>query len=136
MGKVHAALIGGVFPLMKGVQSSRRRRLTASSHTTGHAGPHPAVHREWRRASCARGSSVSCRGCSALCTIPTGFTRFACTVVPLYRGRRPFVFIPRTARRTTLLDVQPFPKKTSVLWPRLTPVISIWHYYQTYLLAG
>jgi len=50
-------------------------------------------------------------GCSALCTIPTGFTRFACTVVPLYRGRRPFVFIPRTARRTTLLDVQPFLKK-------------------------
>src|ERR671924_1121438 len=29
-------------------KSSRRRRLTASSHTTGHAGPHPAVQRELR----------------------------------------------------------------------------------------
>jgi hypothetical protein len=29
------------------LKSSRRRRLTASSHTTVHAGPHTAVHREW-----------------------------------------------------------------------------------------
>jgi hypothetical protein len=55
------------------------------------------------------------------------------------------VFIPRTAHRTTLLDVQPFLEKNSsttpaptagALWPRLTPVISIWHHYQTYMLAG
>jgi len=32
-----------------------------------------------------------------------------------FRGRQPSVFIPRTARRTHPLDVQPFPKKLGTM---------------------
>src|SRR5512139_4079232 len=30
----------------------------------------------------------------------------------------------------------PSPANDGILWPQLTPVISIWYHYQTYLLAG
>jgi hypothetical protein len=40
---------------------SRERRLAAPSHTTGHAGPHPAVRQTWRHRFCAGLSFVSCR---------------------------------------------------------------------------
>ena len=117
--------------LIRDYKSSRRRRLTASSHTTGHAGPHPAVHREWHTYFCAGFSFVSCRGCSALCTTPTGFTHFVCTVVPLSEVGG-LLCSSLELLVVLILSIFSPSRILPVLCLLLTPVASIWHHCQTY----
>src|SRR5512139_1613632 len=61
---------------------------------------------------------------STLRSPPAGFTCFGKTSVPLSEG----FCLPCSSRELLvvliLLLVQPFPKKTPVLWPLLTPAIS------------
>ena len=62
---------------------------------------------------------------SALCSSPTSFTCFACTVVPLSED----FCLPCSFRELLIVLIlslfSPSRKKNSVLWLRLTPAISI-----------
>ena len=89
-------------------QSSRERRLTAPSHTTGHAGPHPAVHRErhpsWRWIFLRLVPGTTQPSAQLPQASPILFAQQC-----LYPRRSAFFVVPRTALRTHPLDVQPFP---------------------------
>ncbi len=113
------AVIGAAFGFLDGnrtIKSSRGRRLTAPSHTTGHAGPHPAVHRErhpsWRWIFLRLVPGTTQPSAQLPQASPILLAQQC-----LYPRRSAFFVVPRTALRTHPLDVQPFPALAGTMAP-------------------
>ena len=114
-----------------GRTSSRERRLTAPSHTTGHAGPHPAVRQvirsRWYR-SCVGLPFVSCRRSLDPLVSPQRLHRLPLSSSTPIQGSLSSGLISRTAQRSSYLTFGPSQPVSTwlVLLPLLTPAASAW----------